>query len=321
MSFTNTAPQRTKVLLMVAVLSVCAEQVSAQLIRAPLDTGFVRTSSIAMSVDEMLGSQKARLAGEPILGPGYPALWIAEVQYKPVRHLFMNVTDPVSRETKRELVWYMIYRVIPRDYTELAGDSRDSLLTKLQNPNLKPDNTIDSPEGFPIQVPRFVLRTDDEGDQKFYADEVNLQIQRSVFMREFKERSADLRLLNSVQAIFEVTDPVSVNDPDPLEKAVYGVAVWRNVDPKIDYLTVIMSGFSNAYRISTNGAGETVFEHKVIEQKFGRPGDIYNQQESEFRVLGNPEWHYRQRPANVSVPAFEAILRNVSSTAAAASAE
>ena len=316
MPFTNTAPQGTKVWLLVAVLSVCAEQASAQLIRAPLDTGFVRTSSIAMSVDEMLGSQKARLAGEPILGPGYPDLWIAEVQYKPVRHLFMNVTDPTTGETRRELVWYMIYRVIPRDYTELAGDSRDSLLTKLRNPNLKPDNTIDSPEGFPLVLPRFVLRSDDAGEQQFYPDEVNLQIQRSVFMREFKERSGDLKLLNSVQAISEVIAPVSVNDPDPLQNAVYGVAVWRNVDPEIDYLTVIMSGFSNAYRISQNDAGETVFEHKVIEQKFGRPGDIYNQQESEFRVLGDPEWHYRQRPANVSVPQFESILRKVSTTAA-----
>jgi hypothetical protein len=301
---------------MVAALSFCAEQASAQLIRAPLDTGFVRTSSISMTVDEMLGSQKARLAGEPILGPGYPALWIAEVQYKPVRHLFMNVTDPVTRETKRELVWYMIYRVLPRDYTELAGDSRDSLLDKLQNPDLKPDNTVDSPEGFPLQVPRFVLRGDDAGEQQFYADEVNLQIQRSVFRREFKERSAELRLLNSVQAITEVIDPVSVTDPNPLQNAVYGVAVWRNVDPKIDYLTVIMSGFSNAYRITQNDVGETIFEQKVIEQKFGRPGDIYNQQESEFRVLGNPEWHYRPRQATVSVPQFEAILRNVPSTAA-----
>jgi len=269
-----------------------------------------------MTVDEMLGSQKARLTGEPILGPGYPALWIAEVQYKPVRHLFMNVTDPATRQTKRELVWYMIYRVLPRDYTELAGDSRDSLLDKLQNPDLKPDNTVDAPEGFPLQVPRFVLRGDDEGKQQFYPDEVNLQIQRSVFMREFKERSAELRLLNSVQAITEIIEPVSVTDPDPLQKAVYGVAVWRNVDPKIDYLTVIMSGFSNAYRISQNDAGETIFEHKVIEQKFGRPGDIYNQQESEFRVLGNPSWHYRQHPANVSVPQFDAILRNAPSTAA-----
>ncbi len=307
--------------LLVALLSVLAEQTSAQLIRAPLDTGFVRTSSIAMSVDEMLGSQKTRLAGEPILGPGYPDLWIAEVQYKPVRHLFMNVTDPATRVTKRELVWYMIYRVIPRDYTELAGDSRDSLLTKLQNPKLKPDNVIDSPKGFPLVMPRFVLRSDDAGEQQFYPDEVNLQIQRSVFRREFRERSAELRLLNSVQAISEVVDPVSVNDPDPLQNATYGVAVWRNVDPRIDYLTVIMSGFSNAYRISRDDAGETIFEHKVIEQKFGRPGDIFNQQESEFRVLGNPVWHYRQRPASVSVPQFEAILRNVSSTGAVTPAE
>ena len=38
----------------------------SQQISAPLDSGFARTSSIAMTVDEMLGSRKARALTEPI---------------------------------------------------------------------------------------------------------------------------------------------------------------------------------------------------------------------------------------------------------------
>lgn len=297
---------RSALLLCVACFSQTA---TAQLIRAPLDSGFVRTSSIAVTVDEMLGAQKSRAEGEPILGPGYPALWIAEVQFKPVRHVRMDVTDPVTQQTAKELVWYMVYRFVPRDYTELAGESRDDLLKKLQDPNRQPDNAIDEVQSYPLHLPRFVLRTDDEGSEGEYVDEINPQIQQRVFVREFRERSADLKLLNSVQAISEVLDPVSVDDPEPLQNAVYGVAIWRNVDPTTDYFTVIMTGFSNAYRITTDG-GQPVFEQKVIEQKFGRPGDEFLQDESEFRVIGNPQWFYRPWDAQVTVPNFEQILRN-----------
>lgn len=239
-----------------------------------------------MTVDEMLGPQKSRSPDEPIVGPGYPSLWIAEVQFKPLRYRLMDVTDPVTRQTTEELVWYMVYRVIPRDYTELAGESRDELLNKLQDPNLVPQNRIDEVQGWPLQLPRFVLRTDDDPEKQLeYVDEVNLQVQRAVFEREFQRRAASLRLMSSVEAITEVLDPVSVNDPDQLANAVYGVAIWRNVDPSTDYMTVTMTGFSNAYRIHRNDANELVVEHKVVEQRFGRPGDEFDQRESEFRLM------------------------------------
>lgn len=256
-----------------------------QLIGAPNNWGFNTTSSITATVDEMLGPFKERRDGEPVLGPGYPALWIAEVQWKSVRHRLMEVVDPRTGQKNLELVWYMVYRVIQRDYTELAGDSRDELLTKLNDPDVLPQNTIDDNEGQPLQLPRFILRTDDSADRLEYVDEVNAEVQRSVFAREFQERAANLRLLSSVEAITEVTDPVSVDDPDPLSKAVYGVAVWRGVDPKTDYFTISMTGFSNAYRFVKNDAGEGEFQEKVIEQRFGRPGDEFQQTESEFKEI------------------------------------
>ncbi|APZ96688.1 hypothetical protein Fuma_06361 [Fuerstiella marisgermanici] len=272
------------VAMTVSVLAT-SQLAQGQLIRAPLDTGFVRTSSISMTVDELLGSQKTRAEGEPLLGPGYPDLRIAEVQFKPVRYRRMDVTNPQTGERSKELVWYMVYRVIPRDPTELAGDSRDDLVKKLSDPNLLPQNQLEPPTRAPLLLPRFILRTDDAGNQQTYVDEVNLEIQRNVLAREFRNRAENLQLMNSVQAITEVTETVSDSDPDELSKALYGVAVWRNVDPTTDYFTVMMTGFSNAYRVLQNADGSTVVEHKVIVQKFGRPGDEFNQQENEFRLI------------------------------------
>ncbi|MEZ6125835.1 MAG: hypothetical protein R3C49_22135 [Planctomycetaceae bacterium] len=273
-----------KFLLPALVLLTGLRPAVGQLIRAPLDSGFVRTSSIAVTVDEMLGSQKTRSADEPVPGPGYPALWIAEVQFKSVRHRLMEVVDPKTGAAKEELVWYLVYRFIPRDYTELAGDSRDELLKKLNDPDFRPQNGSDPVEAYPLQLPRFVLTTDDSEDRTKYADEVNLQIQQAVFQREFAERASSLKLLNSVQAMQEAGEPVSVSDPDPLANAVYGVAIWRNLDPTIDYFTITMSGFSNAYRFREED-GQLVVEEKVIVQRFGRPGDEFLQQESEFRLI------------------------------------
>lgn len=283
---------------------------TAQLIKAPLDQGFARSSSIDMSVDEMLGPAKVRKADEPILGPGFPALWIAEIQFKPVRLTRMSVVDPKTRTASRELVWYMVYRIIPRDYTELAGEGQPELIRKLRDSERDPANAVDPLRAAPISIPRFVLHIDDQGQEKTYNDEINLEIQKAIYEREVGRRGRSAELLNMVEAIGEVSEPVSVKDPDPLSKAKYGVAIWRNVDPKTDYFTVYMSGLTNAYRISTDAAGGTVVEEKVAIQKFARPGDEFLQDEQEFRVIDQPTWAYRVRNADLQVPNLETVLRN-----------
>jgi hypothetical protein len=307
--------------LICAYVVLTASSGNAQVIQAPLDRGFVRTTSIAVSVDEMLGPKKERAADEPILGPGYPALQIAEVQYKPLRYVRMPVTDPATGEVSRELVWYMVWRAIPRDYSELAGDGRDELLKKLNDPQTDPANTTDPLRAKTVMIPRFVLETNDTGSEQKYQDEVNLQIQQSVFRREIRGEVSGQKLFNSVQAITEFGDPVSNTAPDQLANAIYGVAVWRNIDPRTDFLTVYMTGFSNAYRISQDSnTGETKVEEKVIVQKFDRPGDEYRQEEAEFRVVGDPVWTYQAMPVSVSVPQFDTVLRNIPTNATAPAA-
>ncbi|MCA9062020.1 MAG: hypothetical protein KDA96_03150 [Planctomycetaceae bacterium] len=316
--------------ILLAGLSALPTQ--AQLIRAPLDQGFAVTSSIEMSVDEMLGPKKVRTADEPILGPGFPYLWISEVQFKPVRLVRVPVRDPKTGATHRELVWYCVYRVIPRDYTELAGDGQTELIRKLEDPNFVPDNLRDPVRANPIRIPEFIIQTTDVGDEKLYTDEVNLEAQQSILAREFGDKAGSLKLLNSVQAIEEIPEPVSVHDDDPLSKALYGVAIWRNVDPKTDFFTLHISGFSNAYRISRDADGNRVVEEKVITQKFYRPGDEFVQDEQEFRRVETEElretdpvtgirktreviypiWEYRVRKADLQIPSnLETVLRNI----------
>jgi hypothetical protein len=306
----------------------------AQVVRAPLNEGFVRTSSIAMTVDEMLGVRKVRGASDPILGPGYPALWIAEVQFKPLRLMRLNWTDAASGEARQEIVRYMVYRVIRRDYTDLAGAEKAALELKLADPNSDPVNSLDPETTNPLQMPRFLLQAQelDGTVSASWQDEVSVAIQNAVFAREMGRRGRNLKLLNSVEALQEVGPPVSADDADALSKAFYGVAVWRNVDDKADYFTVSMSGFSNAYRVSKDAQGQNIFEEKVIVQKFERPGDEFLQEEIEFRLVDQadtdgdgkadvryPLWQYRPRQFATQIPNLDQILRNISTSAPAAS--
>lgn len=297
----------------------------SQQISAPLDSGFARTSSIDMSVDEMLGSRKTRALTEPILGPGYPELWIGEVQYKPVRLMRLDVRDPKTGVVNKELVRYMVYRMILRDPTELAGAETEELRRKLADPNIDPLNALDPNVTVPLQLPRFILKTEDNDiqEEEKYVDEINLEIQKSVFQREFGRRGLPLKMLNSAEAIAEIGEPVPNGDKEALAKAVYGVAVWRNVNPKADLFSVIMSGFSNAYRISTDANGNHVVEEKVIVQRFARPGDEFEQEEQEFRFIDDldtdgdgkidirfPNWQYQARDAKLDIDHMDEVLRH-----------
>jgi hypothetical protein len=308
------------------VLTTVSSSASAQVIQAPLNDGFARTSSIAMSVDEMLGIRKTRAATEPILGPGYPNLWIGEVQFKPLRLIRLSWTDARTGKTQQEIVRYMVYRMIRRDYTELAGAEKQELELKLADPDNDPSNVLDPDDSRPLQMPRFLLQAE-EADGSVLAswqDEVNVSIQNAVFAREMGRRGLNLKLFNSVEGLQEIGEPVAAADADALQKAVYGVAVWRDVDDRADFFTVYMSGFSNAYKISTDASGGKVVEEKVVIQKFRRPGDEFRQEELEYRLVdeadldGNgsketryPLWQYRPRRFNAQIPDLDNVLRNI----------
>jgi len=146
-------------------------------------------------------------------------------------------------------------------------------------------------------------------------------------------RGKTLKLLNSVEALQEIGEPVTAADQDALQKAFYGVAVWRNVDDQADYFSVTMSGFSNAYRISRDAAGQNVVEEKVIVQRFRRPGDEFLQEETEFRLVDDadtdgdgkadtryPVWQYRPRKLTITTPNIDTVLRNIQSSAVSADA-
>jgi hypothetical protein len=88
-------------------------------------------------------------------------------------------------------------------------------------------------------------------------------------------------------------------------QTLWGVATWEEIDPRIDRFSIYVQGITNAYRWKDDpaqyktGANRDSYRKlllKTLKLNFWRPGDEFNQQESEIR-RGFPgesdyEWVY-----------------------------
>lgn len=203
-----------------------------------------------------------------------PNLWMMEVEFKPLRMLWIDITDPKTGKKSRELIWYLVYR------------TRNRLFDHEQRADVEPVNTLDDPPGPPLLVPEFTLVGEFLGKQTVYDDVILPEAQAAIMARE------RMRLKNPVEIVQPVPPPVPPDADDDEREAgtLYGVAMWRGIDPDTDFATVIMSGFSNSYKLAKNADDEPIAYRKAIVQRFWRPGDRFGQHEKEIRLQGEPQW-------------------------------
>lgn len=232
-------------------------------------------------------------------------LFEMEVTFKSMRMRWVNITDPKDPTKKtRERVWYLVYKAVNR---KLDVPDDGGLVAKNEEDEIKP----------PYFIPRFTLVTTDNNEYKIYRDVVIPEAIADIRKRESRYEGQG-PLINTVDAAKPVPQPVAITDKQ--QNAIYGVAMWRGVDPKTDYFTIYMSGFSNAFmdrksaeqlnveqlrRLNLElgrkaedlasldkdqllallfpklGMDEQVYR-KVIVQKFKRPGDEFFETELEF---------------------------------------
>jgi hypothetical protein len=194
-----------------------------------------------------------------------PDIWALELNYKPVRMLLVELTDPQTGKTARELVWYLAYRAVVRS----ASGVRDS----------------DNPEDRPVFVPEFTFVVESRGAPKVYPDRVLRPAEAAISKRE------RYKYKNSV----EIVAPLPKMTPDKAKvwHSLDGVATWVGIDPNVVYFSIYMSGFSNGYKVAAGPNGEEIVTRRTLVQKFWRPGDRFDQHEQEIRLQDEPKWIYR----------------------------
>ncbi|MCH7989910.1 MAG: hypothetical protein IID46_12275 [Planctomycetes bacterium] len=160
-------------------------------------------------------------------------LWVLEVSFKRMRMIPVDITDPKTGKKNREYVMYLVYKAINRP-----------LKRRIDNTPFKPQNDEDRipPHQF---VPEATLVTEDNNVQNIYIETIIPEAQKIINRRESRKPS-DPVYKNSVDIVGDLPE-ITPYDAKSV-KALYGVLMWRGVDPKADYFTVYLTGFNSAYK-------------------------------------------------------------------------
>ena len=207
-----------------------------------------------------------------------PDLWTLNIEFKTLRMITVNVTDPVTGKMEPTRITYLVYRTWNPG---LDQKQRDDI----------PVNDLDPPLGKSMFMPEFTLVTSDNDRQDVYVDEIIPEAQTAIIKRERQ------KLLNSIEQIQPVPEAAS-NGKRP-ENMIYGVAIWRNVDPEADRFTIYMTGFSNAHIAAAGPDGNELTLRKTVRQRYWRPGDEVETFEKEIRTEDDAVWLYRAEDGSV----------------------
>jgi hypothetical protein len=209
-------------------------------------------------------------------------IWCLEFTFKPVRMMWVDVPQRNGR-MERKLIWYMVYHV-KNTGGNLAPTPQDdgSHVIKRQGRDVR-------------FFPTFVLESHEYG--KSYLDRVIPVAARAIQQKEDPRRP----LLNSVDVGSKL---ISVS-PDLVDRSVWGVATWEDVDPRIDTFSVYVQGLTNAYQWEDSKefkpgdpptAGRQLAQ-KTLMLNFWRPGDqfVEDQRVIRYGIPGQVDyrWVYR----------------------------
>ncbi|KAA5542561.1 hypothetical protein FYK55_13540 [Roseiconus nitratireducens] len=201
-------------------------------------------------------------------------IYCLEFSFKPLRQMYVDV--PVGNgQTQRKLVWYMVYRVRYRggDLRPAADEIGGSkLYQRLESVS------YDSRRFFPLAT----LKDQVSGQE--YLDRILPNAKEKIAVRE----QISAPLFNSVE-ISRQRIPRSTDDNAP---GVWGVLTWMDVDPNIDYLSVYVSGLTNAFEQDGEGP-DAPYRRKALQLNFYRPGDAMAQTEDLIR-FGIPAFEDQQ---------------------------
>ena len=202
-------------------------------------------------------------------------IWNLEFAFKPLRMVSVDVPQP-SGKMQRKLVWYLVYRVKYK-----GGDLKPAAEEDAWGHTFFPAAEAVSYEGRRF-FPLFVLESREIG--KAYTDRVIPAAKGPIQQRETPGQT----LYNTVE-ITQQTIPLS---DERVDRSVWGLATWEDIDPQIDFFSIFVGGLTNAYQIEappkaeqeggTAGAGRRC-KFKTLQLNFWRPGDDVAQHEGELR--------------------------------------
>ena len=209
-------------------------------------------------------------------------VWCLEFAFKPMRMIAVDVPQPSGR-AQRKNIWYMVYRV-RNTGAGLTGKSNE-------------DGTFETAPKSTDEIrfiPELVLVSNDRSGgqrvRKAYLDRIVPTALEPIRQRELPRGE----LVNSA----EMATKLLQVEGGRTQEGVWGVAMWEDVDPQIDFFSVYVRGLSNALAWTDPsgafkegdppGTGRK-FTYKTLQLNFWRPGDDIAENEREVRFGTAPE--------------------------------
>jgi hypothetical protein len=164
-------------------------------------------------------------------------LWCLEFAFKPPRSLDIDV--PVSElRMRRTRIWYVVYRV-----RNLAGPAGSWMRLKTESDDTATDRSRRAVERFegPVRfVPHFVLESFEP-----VADGEGLLAYRSYLDRVLPTALPEIRRREDPRREYLDSASMAAAEIAPGEER-WGVATWEDVDPRIDFFSISVTGLTNA---------------------------------------------------------------------------
>jgi hypothetical protein len=204
-------------------------------------------------------------------------IYCLEFSFKPLRMIDVDLPTAAG-STEHKLVYYLLYRIRNTGQTLQPVEGKDGVYSTQPG------------KGGPVRfLPQFIMESEDRQANgkavgKQYLDRVIPAADAAIAVRE----KIGQPILNTVEI---AEQPIPVSD-GRITHDVWGVATWVDVDPRIDFFTILVGGLTNAYRWTDNPAayhaGDTPgrgrrFTRKMLQLNFWRPGDELQPNEREFR--------------------------------------
>ena len=230
--------------------------------QGPVDLPFVaRHPELAWQPNTAPVSETLLEMGKRVTFRG--GVYCLEFAFKPVRMISVEVPTPAGYRQKT--VWYLLYRVryLGSDYEPVVEPNRFGNKVYTQQP-------VSS--NWVRFMPRFTLRA--KGIKQDYLDQIIPAAMGPIAQRE--------RVGSKIYDSVEIQKLKVERSTEGDSRAVWGVAMWTDVDPRTDFFSVEITGLTNAQRI-VQRAGELEYQHKTLVLHFSRPGDTVDELADEIR--------------------------------------
>lgn len=195
-------------------------------------------------------------------------VWEYEFSLIGLRQSKIRVPDANGQLVDKNF-WYMVYRIRDTGKTMTFEKVKQNPALDHIKHQLKFGESVKDKIKF---VPQFTLSGWVEKSGKYqrvnYSSTIN-----PVALYRIQQKEDPKQVLLDDQQMSEATIPLAKTDSDP---GVWGVAIWEDVNPELDFVSVFVKGLSNAYRLNRKDLSKPA-KLKTLQLNFWRPGDTFAQ--------------------------------------------